>query len=992
MKRYAVIVVALVMLASYSCQQQIDHPGYTLISKKFVREVNADCFYFEHDKSGAKVFKIAADDPNKTFSIAFQTITDTDCGTPHIMEHCVLDGSKNFPVKSTFDEISKGSLATFLNAMTSKDMTMYPGASMNTKDYFNLMHVYFDAVFNPLVLERPNTFYQEGWHHELLDPDEPVVYKGVVYNEMKGAFSSPDRELYYQTNKHLFPDNCYQYTSGGRPEAIPELTYEQFIDYYKKHYHPSNSYIFLYGDADLERELAFIDTAYLSAYERSDMELEIPMHEPFSGLKEVVEPYSVPSGADTKDQAMLRLSFVVGDGTDMEQELAMMIIQDVLVNQESAPLRLALQEAGIGQDITAYASTLRQRTFHMTVKNANAGERERFRETVFKTLEQVVEEGLDKEAIEGTINRLEFRLREGDDAQKGITCMNWIINNWIYIGDPYLGMEYEEPLAKVKSALTSDYLEQIIREKIINNPHALLLVLEPEPGLEGEISENTTGKLARYKAGLNEEEIAALIQSTEELVAYQERNDTPEALATIPKLGLDDVNPESEWSEVQEKDADGQKILYYEAFTNSVLYISFMFDMRTVDQDMIPYVSILSELLGKMDTENFSCEDLEKNLNIHTGGFNSNMVTYLDSKKDDQLLPKFGINVKAINNKTDQLIALVEEIILRTDYSDTTRIRNLLNKHLARIEANVKANGFGYARTRQRSYHSPEGVFSETSGGVSYYWFLKELMGAYDDRAEELVQKLTLLSGSMFTRSNLIIGVTCDQGDYPSLESRLASLVQRFPDQTPDLHDWALVPEIKNEGLMAASKVQYVLQGANFKALGHDFSGHMLVLNNVMDSEWLHPQIRVKGGAYGGFGRFSKNGEVYFASYRDPNLGETLENFAGTSSFVKNFEADSAEMTQFIIGTIATLDVPRTPSQKGKLAVRNYLTNYTASEHQQIRDEVLSTTLEDLHALVPMVTEVIGQNAYCVYGNQEKIQANKQLFDSVISIAESVAD
>ncbi|MCK4750197.1 MAG: insulinase family protein, partial [Bacteroidales bacterium] len=484
MKRYLVIVVAFVMLAGYSCQQGMGHPGYTLISKKFVREVNADCYYFEHDKSGAKVFKIAADDPNKTFSIAFKTITDSDCGMPHIMEHCVLEGSENFPVKSPFDEMGKGSLKTFLNAMTAKDVTMYPGASMNMKDYFNLMHVYFDAVFNPLVLKRANTFQQEGWHHELLNPDDPVVYKGVVYNEMKGAFSSPDRELYYQTNKHLFPDNCYQYTSGGRPEAIPELTYEQFINYYREHYHPSNSYIFFYGNADLERELAFIDTAYLSAYDRSEMELEIPMHEPFSELKEVVKPYSVPSGAETKDQAMLSLSFVVGDGTDMELQMAMDVISDVLVNQESAPLRLALQEAGIGQDITAYARVLRQQILTMMVKNANAGEQERFRETVFNTLEKVVEEGLDKEAIEGTINRLEFRLREGDDAQKGIAYMEWILGSWIYNGDPYNGMEYEEPLEKVKAALTSGYLEQIIEEKILNNPHALLLVLEPEPGLE----------------------------------------------------------------------------------------------------------------------------------------------------------------------------------------------------------------------------------------------------------------------------------------------------------------------------------------------------------------------------------------------------------------------------------------------------------------------------------------------------------------------------
>ena len=988
MKKYVVIVLAFVMFAGSSCQKEIDYPGYTLISKKFVKEVNADCYYFEHVKSGARVFKIAADDPNKTFSINFKTITDSDCGTPHILEHCVLEGSKNFPVKSPFDEMAKGSLKTFLNAMTGKDKTLYPVASMNNKDYFNLMHVYLDAVFNPLVLERPFTFYQEGWHYELLNPEEPVVYKGVVYNEMKGSFSNPDTELYYQTNKHLFPDNCYQYSSGGNPESIPDLSYVDFINYYKKHYHPSNSYIFLYGDADLEQELVFIDSAYLSAYDRADMELEIPMQDAFSEMKEVVRPYPASPGANTNDQTMLRLSFVTGDGTDVGLYFAMNVLKDVLVNQESAPLRLALQEAGIGRDITAYANNLRQQSFHMTVKNANPEDSERFKETVFSTLNQVVEEGLDKESVEGTINRLEFRLREGDDAQKGMTYLFWILDGWIYSGDPYAGMEYEDPLAELKSSLTTDYLEQIIQERILNNPHALLLTLVPEPGLDAKLNKATTEKLVEYKSGLSEQEVESLIHSTEELIAHQDSENTPEALATIPRLSLSDVNPGSEYFQVEEKGVDKQKILYYEEFSNNVLYANFLFDLRTVNQELIPYMSILRELLGKLDTKNFSYEDIEKNMNIHIGGFNTSLVTYLDSKQDDALLPKFSVNVKAINNKSDKLTEMVEEILLRTDFSDTTRIRNLLNKHLARVESNVKGDGFGYALTRLRSYHSPEGVFSEATDGVSYYWFLKDLMGDYSHNAGALVEHLAMISTTLFTRDNMMIGVTCGKDDYTAFESGLTSMVNRFPEQTPSIVEWELVPEAKNEGLMAASKVQYVLQGTNYKELGSDFNGHIKVLNQVMNTDWLQPQIRVKGGAYGGFGIFLQNGEVYFGSYRDPNLAETLENFAGTPNFIKEFEADGDELTQYIIGTIAYLDMPLTPSQKGNEAVSNYFTGFTTSEKQQIRDEVLSTTLRDIHAMEPMVTEVINQNTYCVYGNQEKIQANKTLFNSVISVVD----
>ncbi len=988
MKKYILLFVTFCLLIAYSCKPEIDYPGYTLISKKFVKEVNANCYYFEHDKTGAKVFKISADDPNKTFSVAFRTITDTDCGTPHILEHCVLEGSKNFPVKSPFDEMSKGSLKTFLNAMTGKDMTIYPAASMNTKDYFNLMHVYFDAVFNPLVLERPTTFQQEGWHYELEDPNDPLVYKGVVYNEMKGSFSSPDREMYYQIFKHLYPDNCYRYESGGRPEAIPDLSYEQFVSYYKRHYHPSNSFIFLYGDADLGRELAFIDTAYLAAYDRAEMELDIPMHAPFFEIKEVVAPYPASPGADTKDQAMLNLSFVVGDGADGELEMAMTVLQDVLVNQESAPLRLALQDAGIGQDVSAFNYPLRQQTFIMTVKNASAGDINRFRETVFATLEKVVEEGLDKESIEGTINRMEFRLREGNTAQKGINYSLSNVGSWMYSGDPYAGLEYETPIASVKAALSSDYLEQIIQEKLIHNPHALLLLMEPEPGMEVRNSELTNEKLARYKAGLNEDEVQAIIESTRKLIAHQDSEDSPEALATIPKLSLSDVKPQTAWYEVQEKETDGLKILHFEAFTNHVVYTDFLFDMRTVNQDWIPYLRILTEVLGKMDTENFSFEEIEKEKNIHTGGFNMGMQTYLDSKNGDLLIPKFFVNVKVVNDKSDQLAELVEEVLLRTDFTDTDRLGKLLNQHLTRVESDVKGNGFGYARTRQRSYHSPDGVFSELSSGVSYYWFLKELMADFDNQAEDLVLKLATISESLFCKDNMIVGLTCGEEDYPSLAPVLTAMADRFPEQEVMLTNWNLAPGGKNEGLMAPSKVQYVLQGANFKALGYDFNGHMMVLNNLMGSEWLHPQIRVKGGAYGGFGSFNKNGEVFFGSYRDPNLSETLENFAGTSGFLKDFEASDEEMTQFIIGTVSDLDSPRTPSQMGDIAVRNYLTSFTEAEQQQIRDEVLSTNLEDIRSMEAMVEKVLSQNSYCVYGNQEKIQANKDLFESVIGIME----
>lgn len=986
MKRFSWIIVAVVLLALNSCQNGVEYPGYKLVSKKFVKEVNADCFYFEHEKSGARVFKITADDPNKTFAIAFKTITDTDCGTPHILEHCVLEGSKNFPVKSPFDEMAKGSLQTFLNAMTGKDITIYPVASMNEKDYFNLVHVYLDAVFNPLVLERPTTFYQEGWHHELFDPDGSVVYKGVVYNEMKGAFSGPDREMYYQQNKNLFPEGCYRFSSGGRPEAIPGLTYDQFIGYYEKHYHPSNSYIYLYGDADLGRELAFLDSAYLSNYEKADMDMTIPLHDPFESMKEVVKPYSAPAGSDTGDQTMFSLSFVIGEGSDRELSMALQIIEDVLVNQESAPLRLALQEAGIGQDVSASTNAMKQQVFEISVRNANPDEKELFRELVFSTLNSVVEEGLDKEAIEGTINRMEFRLREGDDAQKGMTYGMGLLEGWLYAGNPYIGLEYEAPVAAVKAALSTDYLEQIILKKIINNPHALLLVLVPKPGLEAEITAATETELAEFKAGLAEEEVQALIKSTEELLAHQDEEDSPEALATIPKLSLEDVNPESAWYDVVEKEADGLKILHYETFTNNILYTEFIFDLRRVKQEMIPYVSLMEDLLGTMNTENYSYEELEKALNIHTGGFYPGFSTFLDRRNDHEVVPKLTVEVKAVNQKSDKLIELVEEIVLRTDYSDQTRLKNLLNQTLARVEADVMGNGISYAYRRQAAYHSEAGVLGEAMNGISFYWFLRELVDEFETRSDQLVETLESIASALFTRENMIVGLTCSATDYEKKAHRVSAMAVRFPEKGPGLKDWEFTPEARNEGLLAASKVQFVMQGANYRSLGYEYSGHMMVLNNILSRDWLHQEIRVKGGAYGGFGRFLENGQMYLGSYRDPNLGETLETFAGTPQFVEGFESGNTEMTQYIIGTIGDLDYPKTPSEQGSEAIYHYFTGKTAADQQRLRSEVISTTLEEIHSLGPVVRDAVRQNTYCVYGNQEKLQSNEELFGALVPI------
>jgi presequence protease len=962
--------------------------GFKLLQKEFVKEVNADCYYFEHEKSGAKLFKIAADDPNKTFCIAFKTIPESDYGTPHIMEHSVLNGSKNFPVKSPFDILAKGSLNTFLNAMTGSDVTMYPVASMNDKDYFNLMHVYLDAVFYPLIYSDPKIFMQEGWHYELTSPDAPLVYKGVVYNEMKGAFSSPTRELFYQTTKNLFPDNGYGFSSGGYPSAIPKLTYEAFLSFHKKNYHPSNSYIYLYGNADLDKELAFIDSVYLSKFDKQDVQINITLQKPFKQMKEVTAYYPVTEGDKTENQTYLSLSFVAGLNTNLALTTALNVICDVLVNQESAPIRLAMQKAGIGQDIYAYVNDTEQNVVQIVVQKANPADKSKFYDILISELKKASETGLDKKAVEGTFNRYEFSLREGNDAQKGLTYAGRLLGGWFFANDPYMGLEYEKPIAEVKSMLGSGYIEKIIKQDMIDNPHSLLLVLEPKPGLENENNEKMQAELEKFKESLSPKQIDSLVQVTKDLMNYQKREDTPEALAKIPLLELKDINPESQWYNLKKEEIEHVPLLYHEEFTNNVVYTNLYFDEKVLPKELIPYSSLLAEVLGSLSTANYSYGDLDKELNIHTGGFSTHLNSYLENQLDKNLDSKFVVSSKALNNKTEKMFGLISEIISKTKYADKDRLKTVLARHQAQLDSQVKQNGFGVAMTRVSSYFSKEGLFNEMTSGLDYYHFITKLNNDFDSSYENIANMLIQTAKLLFTKENMTASITCANEDLPNFTENLGEFIKALPDTKPEYSQWDLKPEKKNEGILSASKVQYVLEGFNFKDMGYEYNGKMLVLNQILSREYLQNKLRVLGGAYGGFSSFSNSGQVVFASYRDPNLKETLDNYDSIPGYLETFNADDQEMTRFIIGTIARIDHPLTPSQKGDVAFTRYFEKVTRNDVQKIRDEVLSTTPQDIRNMKKLVEDILSKKTYCVYGNEDKINSVKEIFNNVVKLSD----
>ncbi|MCX6304514.1 MAG: insulinase family protein [Bacteroidetes bacterium] len=963
--------------------------GFRLIEQRFVRELNAECLQFEHVKSGASLLKIISDDTNKTFSIGFKTFPESDNGAPHIMEHSVLNGSKSFPVKSPFDVLLKGSLSTFLNAFTSKDYTMYPVASMNDKDYFNLMLVYLDAVFNPLIYDDPRILKQEGWHYELMGKDEPLNYTGVVYNEMKGSFSNPQRELWYQVFKHLFPDNAYGKESGGTPAAIPTLTREAFIEFHQKYYHPENSYIFLYGNADLDSELSFIDSAYLSNYIRTGNLLTIDDQPPFPAMKEITSFYPVMEESATSNQTFLTYNFVAGHNTDLALTLALDILCEVLVNQESAPIRLALLEAGIGQDVSGSSSNFKQHAVQIASINANPGDKQKFLEIVTGTLRKVAAEGLNKEEIEGVINRIEFRLREGDDAQKGLTYLNMALPRWFFANDPLTGLEFDAPLAEVKKALTTDYLEAIICKYFLDNPHTLLLTLEPSAGLEKERSSLLEAELAARKLTLDEAAIETLISETEELIAYQQREDTPEALATIPMLAIGDIDPKATFYEVSQQNITGIPVLAHEQFTNDVVYVNMFFDLHTVPLALIPYISLLTNVIGSMNTKNFSYGDLNKTLNIHTGGFFTSLRTFLVKNDDNKLSPKFVVTSKAMNYKTGKLFELGEEILDHTVYNDAVRLKTVLSRHQSQLDAQVKGNGYHVASRRLSSYISNQGMFNELTGGLSYYWFVTDLLRTFDENSHEIIANLEKVASLLFTWNNLVVSVTGAKKDQAVFAAGLDFLARQLPPGVREEQVWAFDRDLQNEGLMAASNVQYVVKGYNYKNLGYDWDARMRVLNQVLSTDWLQTRIRVIGGAYGGFSSIAPGGNFTFNSYRDPNLGSTIENYGNTPEYLSAFSADPQSMTRYIIGTISEMDSPLTPSQKGDQAVSMFLSQRTLEEVQHDRNAVLSTTPEDIRGFSKLVADVLNQNAFCVYGGAERLTTDQALFNSLVKIDRS---
>ncbi len=961
-------------------------PQYELLQQERLEDIRSDGYLLRHKKSGARVLVLENDDENKVFNIAFRTPPTDSTGVAHILEHSVLCGSRLFPSKDPFVELVKGSLNTFLNAMTYPDKTMYPVASCNDKDFCNLMHVYLDAVFYPNIYQKEEIFRQEGWSYQLESAEDELTYNGVVYNEMKGAYSSPEDVMEMEIMNSLFPDTTYGVESGGDPMHIPELKYEDFLAFHKKYYHPSNSYIYLYGNMDAEERLIWMDREYLSSFDACAVDSEIKLQEPFEEPKEVYCKYPVSEGDELEDNTYLSYNAVAGTVLDVDLSNAFAVLEYALLSAPGAVLKQALLDAGIGKDIlSSYEGGIYQPFFSIIAKNANREQLGAFREVIRRTLMETAEHGIDKKALLAGINTMEFKAREADYGTypKGLMYGLDVFSSWLYDENrpfDYLEMDV---FGRLKKYVETGYFEDMIRKYLLDNPHASYVVVEPECGLTARNDREVSEKLKAYRNSLSEQEIQELVEKTAALRAFQETPSTPEELAKIPMLTREDIGKKAAGFQNTEYDWEGTTVLHHDVFTNRIAYLDLLFDISRVDREDIPYLGLLKSVLGMVNTENYTYQDLNNEINMNTGGIMAGLNVYPVLGTDNEIRAFAGIRSRVLYDKLPFALEMAEEILLRSKPEDDRRLYEIVAKLKSRVAMQLSSSGHSTAAGRALSYFSQINAFNDAIGGIAFYQLIDELEKNFEEKKQELKEKLRLMIKELIHREGLFVSLTADKEGLEAVREPLMRFMSHLPHTDIPVKENSLILEKKNEGFMTPGQVQYVARTGNFIKAGYAYTGLLRIVKVMMSYDYLWTNIRVKGGAYGCMSSFGRTGDSYFVSYRDPNLRATNEVYDGVPEYLESFDADEREMTKYIIGTVSELDTPLTPSTKGRRSLNAYFSGITYEDMQRERDEVLNASPEQIRALASLVRSVLDEQAVCVIGNEEKIRKDSDLFASV---------
>ena len=964
------------------------YSGFRVCKIDFIKEVNSTAYLMEHEVSGARLFYLANEDDNKVFTIGFRTPPADDTGVPHILEHSVLCGSRKYHLKEPFVELVKGSLNTFLNAMTYPDKTVYPVASRNNKDFHNLMDVYLDAVFYPLIYDNKFTLKQEGWHYELEDAGDPLQYNGVVYNEMKGVYSSPDSYLEYYGKKILFPDTTYRFESGGLPSAIPELTQEDFIRFHKTYYSPENSYIYLYGDMDIEATLAHLDS-YLKEFPKTgQVHSDIPLQQPLAKTAEFDGTYPVPDGAPVEAMTYHEVQIVAGDMRDQKTIMALRLLENVLLESEGAPLRRALLDAGVAKDISGSMSgSMLQNIFSVRASGSEPGQKDAFVKALYHNLQKISMEGIDKELLEAALNSAEFKLREADFGTypKGLIYGLSVLDSWIYDIDPVSSLQYEPLLKELRDAVNTNYYETLIETNLLDNTHRVILTLTPEPGKEEREQTELAEKLAALKEKMDGSELERYAAECAELHRRQAMPDSEEDLASIPLLERKDIKRETEKLLTEKEQMEGGTLLYQALPTNKVTYLSWYFDMSGISPELLPYCNLLSDVLGKLDTDEYSYADLAKYTDMYTGGISFQMEALSKHNDCNDYTVKFSLAAKCLTAKLPELFKILKAMTLHTRFEDKNRLKELIDQVKTDWDNTFFAKGQNVAAVRLASYFSAKARVTEQDY-YSYYQFVKQLAENFETEADGIIAKLQQLLPVFFNKAQYLLSYSCDAADRAEVRRMALEFAAILPagSGASGKEAKALPLPEKNEAIVTPGKVQYVLAGGDYHKHGYTYSGSMLVLTTMLRYEYLWTKIRVQGGAYGANAVFDRNGVMYFSTYRDPQLKNSLEAFRTLPEWLDNLELTDREMTKYVIGTMSGVDVPLTNSLKVSRAAMQELLAVSDADRQKTRNEILDVTLADVKALAKMIREVLADNYICVVGGQQAIEENRDEFNKIL--------
>lgn len=964
-----------------------DLAEYEILDEHRVEDVQSDGFILRHKKSGARIAILSNNDDNKVFYIGFRTPPEDETGVPHIIEHTTLCGSKKFPVKDPFIELAKGSLNTFLNAMTYPDKTVYPVASCNDQDFKNLMDVYLDAVFNPNITKYEEIFKQEGWHYELTGKDDELKINGVVYNEMKGAYSSPDDVLSSQIYRSLFPDNTYSKDSGGNPEYIPKLTYEAYLDFYHKYYHPSNSYIYLYGDMDVVERLVWLDKEYLSLYDYKKVNSEINKQPAFDEIKNVEAQYSITMDDSQENKTYLSYNRVVGDTLDEMLYQAFDVLDYALVSSPGAPVKQALIDAGIGDDVYgSYDAGILQPVFSFVAKNANASQADEFESIIENTLKEVVKTGINKEALLAGINSSEFKFREADFGQfpKGLLFGLNCLDSWLFDDmKPFIHLECLGTFAKLRKAVDTDYFEKLIQEYLLDNTHGSSVTVKPKRGLGNEREEALAKELSDYKASLSDEEIKKLIEDTEHLKKYQEEPSSDEDLRKLPMLTRADMKKNAmPFSNIEDELLD-VKVVRHDIESNGIDYISFLFDAGDFAQSELGYLGFFTNALGLVSTEKYSYTDLANATNIYTGGISTGTASHPDIKDRNNFVFKFEVKLKVLEKNLDKALELMEQMLLSSDFTDTKRLGELVAQIKARLQANLSSSGHLVAAMRSMSSFSRYALYQDELKGVAFYRSICRIEKELSESPKSVSDKLAAIAKKLFARNRMLISFTGNNEAYGNAKPSLEKVIAGFDKMSAVGNQAEVHFNTAKEAFIDASQIQYVAKTGDFICEGYEYTGALRLLRIILSYDYLWINVRVKGGAYGCMNTFLRSGESYFVSYRDPNLSDTLDVYDRIPEYIKSFSPDERDMTKYIIGTFSALDTPMNPEAKGSRSLSAYLEGITYEQIQKERNEILNAQPEDIRRLADLVEAVLKKDSICVIGNENMIKESAGLFENV---------